>query len=202
MGGLSPADLEGEAEAVYRRLGLDASDPADPVAIAEGLLGRDSVRSVRASALPGAATLVVVNGQTRIYVREKLSSERFAHLVGHEVAHFVLGPDATEQDCDYLGAAIIAPRPAMMLALRHVGRDWSELARIFGSTQTLAALRASEATGEPLALVAPRRVRVRGDAWAWPETEGEIRKLAKCGHSAIDAAQLTDEPRRVVMVVR
>lgn len=202
MGGFSPADLEGEAEAIYRRLGLDTSDPVDPVAIAEGLLGPGTVRAVRASALPGAAALVMVNGEVRIYVREKLPAERRAHLVGHELAHHVLGPNASESACDYLGAAIIAPRPAVMLALRRVGRDWSELARIFGSTQTLAALRTSEATGAPLALVAPRRVRVRGEAWAWPESEGEIRKLASRGHSAIDVAQLTDEPHRVALLVR
>jgi hypothetical protein len=202
MGGFSPADLEGEADAVYRLLGLDTSDPVDPVVIAEGLLGVDCVRAVRASALPGAAALVVVNGQRRIYVREKLPDARKAHLIGHEIAHHLLGPGASESACDYLGAAILAPRRAITLALRCVGMDWAELARIFGSTQTLVALRVSEVDGRPLALVAPSRVRVRGEPWAWPETEAGIRKLAQCAHSAVMCEQLTDERHRFALTTR
>lgn len=181
---------------------MDTSDPVDPVVIAEGLLGAGCVRAVRASALPGAAALVVVNGQRRIYVRERLPEARRAWLIGHEIGHLLLGADAPEFACDYLGAALLAPRRAVTLALRVVGTDWTELARIFGSSQTLAALRASEVSGLPLALVAPGRVRVRGEPWAWPETEGGIRMLAKCGHSALMCEQLTDEPHRFALVAR
>lgn len=201
MGGFSPADLEGEAEATYRRLGLDPAEPTDPVTIAELILGPGSVRSVRASALPGFAALVRVSSSWRIYVRESVPRDRRSHAVAHELGHAVLD-DASEADCDLFGAALLAPRRAVVRALRHVGADWSALAHIFGISQTCAALRLSEVNGQPIALVAPRRVRVRGEDFAWPETEEEIRRLVNVGHQSVERFQLTDEPRRFVLCAR
>lgn len=53
----------------------------------------------------------------------------------------------------------------------------AELAAAFETTESLAALRLGEVTGQPIALVA-RQVRVRGDDWAWPP-EADLRRARR-----------------------
>lgn len=77
-----------------------------------------------------------------------------------------------EEAADYIGAAIQAPRQAFRARLRAVGQDMTQLALPFAITETSAALRLGEVEGLPLAVVAPKSVRVRGPAeWVWPDAE-------------------------------
>ncbi len=61
-------------------------------------------------------------------------------------------------------------------------------------------LRIGEVTAEPVALVSPKLVRVRGDDWGWP-SEREIRRLSRGadGPQLLRIVRLTDDPRRVFL---
>lgn len=61
------------------------------------------------------------------------------------------------------------------------------------------ALRIGEVTGEPIALVSRKAVRVRGDEWGWPSEE-EIRRLSRGDlPPELRAVRLTDDPKRVFL---
>lgn len=197
-GELSAADVEGVAECAYKRAGLDTGEAADPIELAEALLGAGAVRAVHAGALPGVASLARVGATWRIYVRGRAGerSQRFAVL--HELGHYLVGLDAPEPLCDAIAGALLAPRRAFQRAACELGPDWSALADRFGASESWAALRWGEVVGEPLALVAPLRVRVRGDGYVWPEPD-EIRALARAPRPGLAAAKLRDDARRVVI---
>lgn len=198
MGGFTPADLEGAAEEAYRRAGFELDEGIDPVGLAEALLGDGCVRAVHAAALPGAAALARVGGEWRIYVRGLASAQTQRWAVAHELGHLLLGADAPEWACDAVAGALLAPRRAFAIVAATVGADWRALASHFGSTESWAALRWGEATREPVALVTPLCVRVRGDCFAWPETDSGIRALAAAGRLGLSCARLSDA-RRVVI---
>lgn len=198
MGGFTPAELEGAAEEAYRRAGFELDEGIDPVELAEALLGDGCVRAVHAAALPGAAALARVGGEWRIYVRGLVSAQTQRWAVAHELGHLLLGADATEWACDAVAGALLAPRPAFTAVASTVGADWRTLASHFGSTESWAALRWGEVIREPVALVSPLSVRVRGDAFTWPETDSGIRALAACGHPTVSCVRLSDT-RRVVL---
>ena len=195
-------DIEGAAAALYREAGYDDSDPAPAIGLATRLLGPGCVQRVHAGALPGDAALVTVHGERRIYVRRGLPPARLRFAVAHELAHWALGECAPgaelEARCDALAACLVAPRRAFLRALRETDR-YHELAGRFATTESCAALRLAEVTGEPLALVAPSCVRVRGDAYGWPG-EPELRALAtKPRVPGLRKARRRDDPRRVAM---
>lgn len=198
-GETSPEEIEGVALALYKQAGLDPDLPAHPVELAERLLGVDCVRMVHASALPGTAALARVSGYWRIYVRSRAPAARQAFAVLHELGHYALGPGASEEACDALAGALLLPRPAFKYAAGDLGADWTALADRFDCTESAAALRWGEVTGEPLALVAPLKVRVRGLPWGWPSDDGEIRRLASEPRPGLARARLRDDPRRVIV---
>ena len=108
--------------------------------------------------------------------------------------------DDEEAAADYLGAALVAPRRAFASALRALGDDLAELAAVFRSTETAAALRVGEVTGRPLAVVAPHRVRVRGpESWAWPD-ESTLRAWARRGRVGVRRCRLRDDDRRMMLI--
>lgn len=196
------ADLEGTAAALYRQAGYDDGEPAPVIALATRLLGPGCVQRVHAGALPGDAALVTVHGERRIYVRKGLAPARLRFAVAHELAHWALGDCSTGVDlearCDALAACLVAPRRAFLHALRETDR-YHLLAERFATTESCVALRLGEVTGEPLALVAPLSVRVRGEAYVWPG-ERELRALAaKPRTPGIRKAKLRDDRRRVAL---
>ena len=94
---------------------------------------------------------------------------------------------------------MIAPRRRFLGVRGRVGEAPSRLARALETTESLAVLRLGEVTGEPIALVTPARVRLRGTAYSWP-SEPELRALASAPRVAgIRKVRLTDDPRRVVI---
>lgn len=96
---------------------------------------------------------------------------------------------------DALAAALLAPRQQFLRALGEDGYRLPILARRFETTESCVALRAGEVTGEPMALVAPRSVRVRGAEWTWP-TERELRRGSLPGVRKVSLR--TERPRFVL----
>jgi hypothetical protein len=199
VGELTPEEIEGSVEATYRRAGLELDEPAHPVDIAEALLGEGCVRGVHAGALPGAGSLARFQGRSWIFFRSSLPVVRLPFVVAHEIGHFVLGAEAPEWACDAFAGALLAPRRAFMRATQELGADWSALSRRFGCTESWAALRWGEVIGEPLALVAPVTLRVRGEPYGWPEEPTKLRALAAADRPGLRKARLRDDPRRVVL---
>lgn len=201
--GLDSADIEGEAESLYRSAGIDAGTPAPAVWLATELLGQGCVVGIHALQQPGGGCLVRVSGQARIYFRHRLPPERRDFVVAHELAHWALGDRAgeeleTEQACDALAAALIAPRRAFLKLVQKHGARFTLLARAFATTESLVALRFGETTFEPLALVAPRSVRVRGAAYSWP-SEPALREIAARAKPGLRKTALLDDVRRLVL---
>lgn len=196
--GFSAEEIEGVAAALYKRAGFDDGEPANAVSLAEALLGPGRVRRVHAGAMAGAAALARVGGDWRIYVRSSVPAHQIAFAVLHELGHWEFGPGAPESACDALAAALLLPRRAYLHAAREIGTDWQALAACFQCSESAVSLRWGEVVGEPLALVSPLRVRVRGADWGWP-TERGIRELARSPRPGIASAPLSDDRRRFVV---
>jgi hypothetical protein len=202
--------LESVAVETYERLGLDPSEPVDTCKLARlRFRGRgDSTPIVtRPPSLLGARPGAVWwKGETPfIAVRKTVPIEIVQHVVGHEMGHLLLGrkhdsdPDL-EAACDYLGACLMAPRPAVLALHRAHGWKLREIAEEVCATQTWAALRLGEALGIPLAAISPVAVRVRGpEEWAWP-SEPEIRQLARRQRPGLKKVAITDQRARCAII--
>lgn len=197
--------LEGVAVATYERLGLDPCRPVSTFQIARLLLGAHAI--VRPALMIGApAALIVVDGARRIAIKKSVPLRYARFFVGHELGHLLLEEEGyvgedIEACCDYLGAALMAPRPAVRALQGAFGFDLPGIAEAVGSTQTWAALRIGEVLRVPLAVVAPT-IRVRGpDEWVWPDEQtlrqwARVRRLPR----GLARTRLTDDERRVVIV--
>lgn len=175
---MTNGDPEALAEALYReaRMGTDAA--ASTVLLVNRLIGDKALRRVPSHAMADEAALVRVGATWRIYVRDDLppAERRFAAL--HEVAHWALGLQASEAACDRLAGALLVPRLPFLRALRSRGERVRSFAAYFGVSETCAWLRLGEVAAEPIAVVTPRAVRIRGAAFSWP-TEPRLRELAE-----------------------
>lgn len=144
-------------------------------------------------------------GRAIIAVRSSLSFVRRQFVVAHELGHYLLGREGVpsseqrEEWCDYVGAAIQMPRQAFRARAGEVERNWAQLALDFHVTETSAALRTAETTGEPMAVVCPHHVYARGEA-QWPE-ETTLRRWARQGGPGLRTARLGDDRRRTVVEV-
>jgi hypothetical protein len=177
-------DLEELAVATYTRHGFDSSEPASPAALATSILKTDKpfefVRWIVAGngARHAHGALFRFDGQRRIAVARGSSPALKPHptrlrnayqlfAICHELAHIILeeaayAGDRLEDSCDYLGACLIAPRPAMRKLHESFGMKLGPIADATASTQTWAVLRLGEVLGVPLAQVQPTKVRYRG----------------------------------------
>lgn len=192
-------DIEGEAAWLLR----DFDRAPGARALVARHLGDGAILSV-ANMKGGDACLIMLHGRPTICVRRKLSPTAFRWAVLHELAEWHLqrvdyrGADV-EHVAEALTAALVVPRDAYRRARRERGESWEQLALDFMATQTCVALRHGEVTGEPLAVVAPATVRVRGREWTWPD-EGGLRRLAREVRPGLRRAVLTDDRRRVVLL--
>ncbi len=189
------SELEGLAEEAYASAGVD---PPDVVALAFALLGPDAiVRDQRP--MSGPAALV---GRSIVIARAATPFD-----VAHELGHFLIRRaglliEDEEAAANYLAGALLAPRRTFREALRTVGHRLPELAEMFAMTETAAALRIGEVEGTPIAVVAPRHVRVRGpESWQWPD-ERTLRAWARARElPGITKIRLRDDPHRIVLAV-
>lgn len=177
--------------------------PADPVCVVslvERLLGEGALRFAPESALPGNGALVRVGARWRIYLRKTAPDHLKRFVTLHEVAHYVLGSNASEQECDQLAAAILLPRQAFVRERIDRRRRISTIARSFGSDETCAWLRLAEVTGVPVAVVAPGRVLSRGSTTNHWLRSDELRQLAaESQPRGIRRSALRDDPARIVL---
>lgn len=199
MGQFTPEDVEGEAQALLASLGA-GDDVLHPAEIAERLLGRGCVRVVHASALTRTGELARVRDKWRIYVRSRASEQQQRFAVAHEIGHALLGTDAEESACDLFAACVLMPRRPFARAVSTLGTDWQALASAFVCSQSAAALRYGEVIFDPLALITPHSVRVRGRPWFCNDAQ-RLRSLSVGEHDDVVCAQLTDAPRRTVLRV-
>jgi len=196
--------VHGAAAAILRAAGHDEGDVPLVRALAEALLGPGAVVRVPGHALRVPASIAIVQGRPRIYLRAGSDPVRERFLIAHELAEWALERDGyrepdIEDAADAIGAALVAPRRAFAAALRDLGERYDALAATFLATESLVALRVGETQHEPRALVTPQRVRARGpESWAWPD-EHEIRRAARTGRPGLRRTKLTDDPRRVVL---
>lgn len=187
---------EGTAEYILRRSGYDGTERPSVGQIATAMLGAGCVEF--ASGLKGDAALVTIPTPL-ILVKRKLPVVRLEFAIAHEVAEWALLQEGyededIEQAADYIAAALIVPR---RLACRFRVELVHEAAEVLEVTETHAALRIAEATGQPIALVSPAKVRVRGDEWAWPS---DLRTVASHERPGLARAVLRDDPRRVLLM--
>ena len=198
------SDLEGLAIALYERLGHDPSRPVSTFRLARDLLGADAL--IRPPSIVGSpASTFTLGGARRIALKRTVPLRYARFFVGHELGHALLEEEGYAYDdlevcCDYLGAALMAPRPAMRAMQGIFGFAFDELAEVVGATQTWAALRCAEVLRMPLAVIAPT-VRVRGpEEWVWPD-EQTLREWARSRRAPRGLARLrlTDDPHRVVL---
>ena len=187
--------LEGLATGLYLDLGLDPQEAESPATIARKWLGADALVVAPATLRVPACTFFVA-GARRIAVKPHLPPAARRFWIAHELGHAILaraGEEDSERAADYLGAALMAPRP---LALAY-DDDWRSLAADIGSTQTLAALRTAEVLGLPRAVVTPQRVYLRGpESFVWPLARRQIERFP-----GVRKTPLTDDERRFVLDV-
>jgi hypothetical protein len=192
-------DAEGNAEYLYRLAGENPLEPTGGAVLARLLLGADSVRR---APIAREGALLHVDGAYRIYIRPGLSASQANFVTAHELAEWHFRHEKhedIEHACDRLAAAICAPWMAFRHAVRAVGYDLPELAEGFHISESCAALRIGEVVGTPVALVSPKRVRVRGGAWGWPPPN-TIRRLAKAAPAPLRSIAVRDQPRRAMVV--
>jgi hypothetical protein len=201
---LDAATIEGMAIDLYRRLDLDPGTPVDTFRLARMLFGRDAIERV-SSIVGERGKTYVVRGQRRIAVCRRLPIDVAHHVVGHELGHAMLdeidySEEDTERVCDQIGAALMAPLPAVRSMIRTFGPDHELIADEIVATQTWAALRIAEASGMSRAVLTPQRVYVRGpDTFVW--CERSLRALARDPRSrpGVAKTRLTDARERCII---
>ena len=192
-------EIDGTAERLYRDAGFDPNTQAPAVLLARRLVGDRAVFSVPPEVFSGRGALVRVGSERRIYVRSDLPVPTKRFVLLHEVAHWALGPGASEDACDALAACLLLPRSAF---LRELGRSHMRIAQVaqaFGVDHSCVWLRVGETTERPLALLTTSAMRVRGAAFSWP-TEMCLRQLAeKQRIPGLKKTRLVDDPSRIAL---
>jgi hypothetical protein len=197
---------EGLAVALYKRVGLDPCEPTSPFTIATKWLGEKAViRPVTPMTSPSMT--FVLDARRRIAIKKGVAPEYAAFYVGHELGHILLQEEGyvgedEEQMADLLGAALLAPMPAVRRLIRTFDGNLSEIADATHSTETWAALRVAETLGITRAVITPQKLYLRGpEEFVWGP-EDSLRHLAR-GRSrpGITKSRLRDDPRRIVIDV-
>ncbi len=201
--GIDIALAEQLVEDGYRRSGVrDASAVLLPGQLIRLRYGVDSIAIVSGFEWKASVTRV---GRGRVFsVSDALSVLERRFCLSHELAHVVCeeagftGPNLEEM-CDYIGAAFQTRLKPFSRRARELGANFRQLALDFGTTESWAALRFGEVTRHPLALVAPKTVRVRGRVWEWG-TVDEVRRMAVHGARGLAKANLSDDPTRIALL--
>lgn len=203
---MDQADIEGTAESLLRSAGVDVDEAVWTPRVAVALLGPGCIERVDRARMRGEGALARVGDSWRIFVRRGLEPERTAFIVGHELGHWACqragywGEDL-EDVCDRISGALCLPRVYFRTLVRELGPNMPAVARQAHQTETACWLRYGEVIGPPLALVAPARVRVRGEPYGWPETEPQLRALASSpARPGLRKTKLRDDKRRTAIV--
>lgn len=197
---IEPFEIEGAALALYRQAGLDPSSSPSPGQLAMALPDIDVEFVLRASQ---PAMIRSFRGRATIRILATATPSAQAWFLAHELGEWVLRGmrvqhEAIEHFADAVGAAIIAPRPAVLAMRTRFDDDLERTARAMRITQTVAALRWGEVFGRPVAIVERHRVKARG---AFDAPDRELRRIAAAGGGAgMRALPITDTRGRVVLL--
>jgi len=199
---LSPADAEYLAAQILDEARAPQTECTPPAILARRLLGH-GVQIAPRRALRSLGAMVRVGDDWRIYVQRGAPRGLVGHIIGHELAHWIAHRDRIdldEDDCDWVGAALVLPRRVVHSQASHVLETLSCMAESARTTQSLVALRVGEVLETPVALVAPERVRVRGpESFVWP-VEHTIRSWCRRPVEAVKLVPISDDKHRVVLV--
>lgn len=200
---------DGDAELLYREAKLDPSRAQPPKEIAARLPGCEGVFELPGRDLKADGEVELDLFSWRIVAKQTLAQPRQDFVIAHEIAEWHLSRagkkwkgslSEKELRCDVIARALLVPRPALRTARRYLGDDFPALARHFATTEAIVALRYGEGLRVPMALIGPRTVDVRGDAWGWPEGWLEMQRLARLpAFPGLRRAVLRDE--RAIRVV-
>lgn len=200
-------EADGVARELVSRAGFDPDEPASPLRMARALLEReDAVQWAARAYFPGDGRLEPNADGWIIYLRQKLPRERARFAIAHELAEWALRDlidEHIEDACNAVAAAILMPRRAFLRAVRARGVDLAQLALDFAVDQTSAALRLGEVE-RPVAVRRPGLVRTRAgriEDFAWPSEETILRWSRDGGPAGVARHELTDDTRRVALVV-
>ncbi len=171
--------FEREAVAIYSAFGLDCEEGMQVIGVAKAL-GMEVLETDKP--MPGEVRLGLGK---RIWVRRGLCEKRVTFGIGHEVAAWLLREmgyrcaDVEERE-NRLAACLLLPRPAIAATLRgHAWHGVREFAGRLGVSETCAALRLGEATGDPVAVVTRTGTRLRGDAWPFDESPEQLARARR-----------------------
>jgi hypothetical protein len=173
---VSPA-IESTVRDLYHRASLDPARESGAVRLALGL--RMKVRF-----MPLRVRARVSHRDNAIEIAEDTSDVAAEFLAGHEIAHVAVdrrscGGPQLEALCNSMGAAIVAPAPAMYLMRATCGYDVQRMACLLVTSEMIAALRWGEVFEEQVAVVEPGRVRRSGPPIAL--SDNALRRIALAG---------------------
>lgn len=156
---MNQGDLELLAQAAYTRAGFSLADTVSPIRLAAALLGWDSFAESSA-ANDGS----VSNG--RVILPANLTAPGRSWFAARALAHWLLEAletNPTESSVALLAAALRTPAPQFRELADDFGPNFSELAEAFCISESSAALRFGEVTGDSMVLFAPGKPpRIRG----------------------------------------
>lgn len=190
------SDLELRAVDLYRIHQLDPSTPESTFKLIRLEIGA----VVRADMAGREEATFPHGGERLVALRRGLPLPYAVFWAGHGLAHVLLEREGLqgeelERACDYLGAALIAPRPAMHRLFNEYGFDLGAIAAIARSTQTWVTLRIGEVERVPVVAISPHAVRARGpEEWVWPD-ERTLRSWGRTGRPGLRKVIITDGGR-------
>ncbi len=202
MGETWQAEVEGDAEAIFRLSGLDPDDCPTMTALCKALIGSTPQRvSMRLE-----AEHATVKGAHRIFINKRVSAAREKWLIGHELAEWYLrrigyhGRDI-ELRANAIGSALCCARQPFKKACERYGHRVHALAKAFGVPQGVALLRVGETTGRPVVYVCRHPI-ARGDTWEWPKSVDGIRAAVERPPANIHPIRVSDAGRWGLMAKR
>ena len=148
------------------------------------------------------AMIRILGGRATIRILATAPASAQAGFLAHELGELLVhrmrvAHESVEHLADAIGAAIIAPRVAVLAARARFGDDLERTARALHVTQTIAALRWGEVLGLDVAMVERRRVKSRG----YMPPERELRRIvAAGGGDGLRVIPITDASGRVLIL--
>lgn len=190
------------ATEVYRRNGLDPSEPIAPLDLARLDLGDGNVRWMRDTAGSEAALIDLSIGPTIVF-SPSVPIARLNRLAAHEHAHAILrefGIEDDEETVNAFSGTLTAPRRVFERVARATGGVLAQMAGILDTNQTYVALREAELYGIPRVVVTRNHHWALGDAHDWAPTREELEVIRKSPKlPGIRKSRITDIPGRFVL---
>lgn len=199
---LEPFEIEGEALTLIRSVGLDPARAPSPAAIANAMPDVDVEYVLRASR---PAKLAIRHGRPTLRILNTASTLARAWFIAHELGEIIIHRrgiehENVEQLADNLGAAIIAPAPAMSIVRARFEDDIGRAAKWLRLSQTITALRYGEVWDRLVIVLERTRVKRRGASFEIPP-ERELRRIAATGGGdGLSVVPITDAPGRIVLL--